>query len=144
MDDIDFGVYFVNQLGGGMPFFAGRLSQRGHGFFGRLLSGFTGFMKKLAPSLGKRALPSAIGLAQDILSGENVGKSAKIRLSEAGKNMADETLDHIKTRLQSGSGIIGRNGKRYVNFKSPIMKKKRKTNKRKRKTIKKRKRLNRR
>ena len=56
------------------------------------------------PAIGKRALPSGIALAQDILSGENVLKSAKSRLIEAGKNVADETLEKIKSRVQSGSG----------------------------------------
>ena len=54
--------------------------------------------------MAKRTIPSAIGFAEDIISGENVGQSAKNRLIEAGKNGADETLDKIKTRLQGGRG----------------------------------------
>ena len=98
------GVKF--QKGHGLPGFIGLRNQRGHGFFGRLFGGIGSFIKELIPSLGKRALPSAIGLAQDIISGENVGKAAKIRLTEAGKNIADETLTNLKDRLQIGSGIV--------------------------------------
>ena len=94
------------QFGGALGGFAGvRSTQRGHGFLGRMFSGIGSFIKDLLPSLGKRALPSAINLAQDVISGENVGQAAKRRLREAGKNIADETLDKLKSKLQSGSGI---------------------------------------
>ena len=96
--------YYVNQAGSGLSGFSGVRYQRGHGFFGRLFSGVGSFVKDLLPAIGKRALPSGIALAQDILSGENVLKSAKSRLIEAGKNVADETLEKIKSRVQSGSG----------------------------------------
>lgn len=93
------------QYGGALSGFAGVRTQRGHGFFGRLISGIGSFVKDLLPSIGKRALPSAINLAQDVIAGENVGQAAKRRLKEAGRNIADETLDKLKTRLQTGSGI---------------------------------------
>ena len=76
--------YYTNQIGG-ISGFSGVRYQRGHGFFGRLFSGIGGFLRSIAPSLGKRALPSAIGLAEDIISSEIVAKSAKHRLIEAGK-----------------------------------------------------------
>ena len=77
--------YYNNQAGSGLSGFQGVRYQRGHGFFGRMFSGLGNFVKELAPGLFKRALPSAIGLAQDVLAGENVGKSTKRRLIEAGK-----------------------------------------------------------
>ena len=77
--------YYNEQVGSGLAGFSGVRYQRGHGFFGRLISGIGSFIKQALPSLGKRALPSAIGLAQDIVAGENVGTSAKKRLIEAGK-----------------------------------------------------------
>ena len=103
--------YYVNQAGSGLSGFSGVRYQRGHGFFGRLFSGIGNFMKELLPAIGKRALPSGIGLAQDILSGENVLKSAKSRLIEAGKSVADETLDKIKSRIQKGTGYRKRRRK---------------------------------
>jgi hypothetical protein len=90
-------------------------------------------MKQVLPVLGKRALPSGIGLAQDILSGENVGRSAVKRLKEAGRNVADQSVDMIKTKLlQSGSG-----GKRHVKF--TTRRRKKKTTKVNKKSSKKRK-----
>lgn len=115
-----YATYYVNQAGTGLAGFSGVRYQRGHGFFGRLFSGIGSFVKDLLPALGKRALPSGIGLAQDILAGENVLKSAKSRLVEAGKNVADETLDKIKTRLQKGSGIIRRRPRGRLNRFTPI------------------------
>ena len=91
------------------------------------------------PSLAKRALPSAINLAQDVMAGENIGQSAKKRLVEAGKNVADETLDKLKNRLQSGSGIRMRilRNRNYLNklLKEKTYKKKKKLTKRKRRNV---------
>ena len=104
--------YYNNQIGSGLVGFQGVRTQRGHGFFGRIFGGIGNFIKSLAPSLFKSALPSAIGLAQDVMEGKNVGESAKSRLVDAGKNVASTTLDHLKTRIQGGSGIY-----RYHYFK---------------------------
>ena len=112
--------YYNNQVGTGLAGFQGLRYQKGHGWFGRLFTSVLPFMKQVLPALGKRALPSGISLAQDILSGENVGRSAVKRLKEAGRNIADESVDMIKTKLlQSGSG-----GKRHVKFTTRRRKKK--------------------
>jgi hypothetical protein len=104
--------YYNNQVGTGLAGFQGLRYQKGHGWFGRLFTSVLPFIKQVLPVLGKRALPSGKGLAQDILSGENVGRSAVKRLKEAGRNIADESVDMIKTKLlQSGSG-----GKCHVKF----------------------------
>ena len=97
--------YYSDQVGSGLSGFQGVRYQRGHGFFGRIFSGIGNFVKDLAPKLFRKALPSAVEFAQDVVAGENVGQSAKRRLIEAGKGVANETLDNIKTRLQKGSGI---------------------------------------
>ena len=122
--------YYNNQAGSGLSGFQGVRYQRGHGFFGRMFSGLGNFVKDLAPGLFKRALPSAIGLAQDVLAGENVGKSAKKRLIEAGKNVADETIDKIKTKIQGGSGIPRKRRKRMQKFRQILVNRKTKANKR--------------
>ena len=122
--------YYSNQVGSGIPGFSGVRYQRGHGFFGRLFSGIGSFVKDLAPSLLKRSLPSAVNFAQDIMTGENVGQSAKNRLLEAGRDVADETLGQIKKRVQRGSGIYRRRLK-YKRLKSRLLKAK--TNKKRRK-----------
>ena len=97
--------YYSNQIGGGLASFHGVRYQRGHGFFGRIFSGIGNILRDILPSVAKKALPSAIGFAQDIIEGQNVGKSAKQRLLDAGKSMAGETLDQFKQKLQKGSGI---------------------------------------
>lgn len=97
--------YYVNQVGSGLPGFQGIRYQRGHGFFGRLFSNtLLPFVKQLLPGLGKRALPSVAGFAEDIISGENVGKSALKRLKSLGSDVADETLSQITNKFQRGSG----------------------------------------
>lgn len=95
--------YYSNQVGSGLGGFQGLRYQKGHGFFGKLFGNtILPFFKQLLPSLVKRLLPSGIGLAQDIFSGENVGQSAKKRLREVGENVADETLNVLKSRFQKG------------------------------------------
>jgi hypothetical protein len=121
--------YYVNQVGSGLAGYSGIRYQRGGGFFGRLFSGIGNFVKELLPAAGKRILPSGIGLAQDVLAGENVLKSAKSRLIEAGKNVADETLEQIKFRLQKGSGRRRKRRKTMKHSLIPLVIKKRKVSK---------------
>ena len=124
--------YYNSQVGSGLAAFQGVRYQRGHGFFGRILGGIGNFIKLLAPSLLKSSLPSAIGLAQDVMEGKNVGHSAKSRLIEAGKTAANTTLDHLKTRIQGGSGIPRRRKRRSPLSFSGITKKSKRSKKKRR------------
>lgn len=127
----NYNKYYLDQVqyGGELPGFAGVRFQRGHGFFGRLFSGIGRFfMKDLLPNVAKSALPSAINLAQDVISGQNVGQAARSRFGEAGKSMANQTLDTIKSRLnQKGSGIIKSNLRRVRHKTRKVKKIKRKS-----------------
>ena len=97
--------HYKIQDGGGIPVFHGVRYQRGMGWFSRLIGGIGNFIKGIAPSIAKKALPSAVGLAQDIIDGQNVGSSAVTRLKQAGKDVTEETLEQIKKKLQEGQGI---------------------------------------
>ena len=97
-------TYYNNQSGDGLAHFQGLRVQRGHGFFGSLISGLGSILKGFAPGLFKSVLPSKIGLAEDLISGQDFKSSAKTRLKEAGKSAGNYTLDNLKNRLQSGSG----------------------------------------
>jgi hypothetical protein len=122
--------YYVNQAGSGLPGFQGIRYQRGDGFWSNSL---LPFFKSLLPAIGKigqKALPSAVGLASDIISGENVKRSALSRFKEAGRNVLDETGEQIKLRFQGGSG---RKRKRSL-FKTNKNTKKRKIKRIKRKS----------
>jgi hypothetical protein len=109
--------YYNNQVGTGLPVFQGVRTQKGHGFFGRIIGGIGSFIKSLAPGLLSALLPSATGLAQDVIEGKNFKDSAKSRLVDAGKSAANTTLDHIKTKIQGGSGIsrLVRRKRKYRN-----------------------------
>ena len=92
--------YYNSQVGIGLAGYQGLRYQKGHGWFRRLFSNVVfPFVKQVAPALGKRALPSGIALANDILSGEIVGRSTIKRLKKAGRNMTDKGLDIFKTKL---------------------------------------------
>jgi hypothetical protein len=127
--------YYVNQVGSGLPGFQGIRYQRGHGFFGRLFSNtLLPFVKQLLPGIGKRALPSVAGLAQDILAGENVGKSTLKRLKTLGSDVADETLSQITSKFQKGSGRRRRKRKSSIFKKLKVYKKKSRKRRKTRKT----------
>lgn len=123
--------YYNNQVGSGLAAFSGVRYQRGHGFFGRILGGIGSFFKALAPKLLGAALPSAVNLAGDVMAGKNLKESAKSRLVEAGKSAANTTLDHVKTKLQGGSGIIRLRKRGKIRRFNPIAKKRKKIHNRK-------------
>jgi hypothetical protein len=122
--------YYINQVGSGLPGFQGIRYQRGHGFFGRFFSNtLLPFVKQLLPGIGKRALPSVAGLAQDILSGENVGKSALQRLKTLGTDVANETLSQLSSKFQKGSGKKRRKKRKHTNILKAYKKKSQKVKK---------------
>ena len=117
--------YYINQAGYGQLFYRGVRYQRGHGFFGRLISGT---VLPLLRYLGKKALGTATHVATDYLSGENIKKSIKRR----GKETASNVLEDLSNKIQKGEGIK-RGRKRKLKVKeciTPI--KKPKVNKKKR------------
>ena len=133
--------YYENQVGSGLPGFQGIRYQRGHGFFGRLFSNtLLPFVKQLLPGIGKRALPSVAGFAQDILSGENVGKSALKRLKTLGSDVTDETLSQLSSKFQKGSGRRRRKRKLNLIKNHKVYKKKSRKHRKRRKVTRKRKR----
>jgi hypothetical protein len=106
MDPFPYKKYYDNQSASGIASFHGTRIQKGgkygEGFFGDIV---LPFIKMIFPAIGKRAMPSVLRVGEDILSGENVRQSALKRLKEAGKDIADESLNIIKNTLhQSGSG----------------------------------------
>lgn len=76
--------------GGAFNVFEGSRRQRGGGFFGSLKSNFMPIFE----SLGKSALSSGVGLAQDVISDKFMGKNIKKSLIRHGKSRA---LDFAKT-----------------------------------------------
>ena len=97
--------HYELQNGGALNVYAGQRFQKGGSWFSKLIGGVGSFFKSLLPGVGRSVLPSAVGLAQDLVSGENFKDSSLKRLKEAGKSAANETLDQLKARLQGGQGI---------------------------------------
>jgi hypothetical protein len=92
------------QEGGAIRGFSGPEWQVGGGFnFGRFLWKHA---KPLLGFLSKQALKTGVEIGQDALSGENIKESAKTRLKEAGKTIANKAIDKAKEKIAgSGSGI---------------------------------------
>lgn len=77
--------YYLNQHGNGLAAFAGSRYQRGHGL-GNMLRSLTKLamplLKKGVKQMGKQAMKTSMALAGDVVSGENMKKAAKRRLSQ--------------------------------------------------------------
>jgi hypothetical protein len=93
--------YYINQAGTGIAGYSGVRYQKGHGFFGRLLSGAVFPILKY---LGKKALNTGINIGSDILQGENFKTSMKKRLKTTGFDIAEDALEKVKNYKQKGSG----------------------------------------
>ena len=92
--------YYLRQVGGALPVFAGARGQRGHGLgslFGGLLRSAAPLIKRGAIALGKRTLRTGLHVADDVLSGQNVKKSAKRRAIEVGSDFLSKLLGNGNT-----------------------------------------------
>ena len=80
--------YYDQQAGHGLPVFAGASFQRGHGLgslFGGLVRMAMPLLKTGAKRLGKEALKAGVGVAGDVLSGQNVKTSMKRHATQAAR-----------------------------------------------------------
>ena len=100
--------YYVNQVGSGIPVYRGSTSlQRGYGLGGLLGGLFRSalpLLKKGASAVGKEALKTGVGIAQDVLSGQNIKTAAKRRVKTAGRNMGTKVLN----KIQKGKGAVSK------------------------------------
>ena len=90
--------YYIDQAGHGLPAFQGARVQRGHGIgnmFSGLLKSAMPLIKKGSKALGKQVLSTGLGIANDLLSGENIRTSTERRLKEAGRNIMNQARDRI-------------------------------------------------
>ena len=107
-----FSAYYVKQAGGGMPYFSGMRTQRGHGWFTRFLSNM---IVPAMKTLGQRALVTGANIGTDILEGKDPAESAKTHLVAEGKNLAGEVINRAKRVAQSGSGFKRRCKRKPMN-----------------------------
>lgn len=129
--------YYQDQVGSGLVGFEGVKYQKGHGFFGRLISSFA---KPLLSYFGKKALSTGRDIASDLLEGKNIKESVKTRAKETLKKVGEDSLEYGKRKLsQVGSGMRCKRrritNKKNKNKKRKI-KRKKLTTKRKTKAIK--------
>ena len=129
--------FYINQAGSGIPIniYSGLRYQKGHGFFGRLIS------KTIFPLLkyvGKQSLDTGKNIMSDILYGKNVVDSAKDRISDTFNQISSDIRNK---KWQSGNGIRKKSKtkkkkkpkliKRVSSIKNKIKKKKSRTSKKK-------------
>lgn len=128
---MNYKAYYENQIGSGLPVFAGYANQRGHGLGGifRKLSSFIlpllkthalPFLKRGGEAIGNEVIKTASNIATDAISGKNLEKSAKENFQEAVNNLSQKA----KNVLQSGSGkkIVKRKRSFDSSFKKPKLK----------------------
>ncbi len=96
-----FTTYYINQAGSGIAGYSGVRYQKGHGFFGRLLSGA---VMPILKYLGKKALSTGVNIGTDLLQGDNFKSTMKKRLKSAGLDIVEDALEKVRNSKQSGSG----------------------------------------
>ena len=94
--------YYTQQAGTGLAGFQGYRYQRGHGFFGRLISKAVFPLLKF---LGKRALSTGADIATDVLVNKrNIADAAKERLENEGRELASAGIQRAKKYVLEGKG----------------------------------------
>ena len=87
---MNYNDYCSRQAGGALPYFAGAPYKRCHGLgslFGGLLRSAMPLIKRGAMALGRGALKTGGRIAGDVLSGQNIKRATKRRVTDAGRTM---------------------------------------------------------
>ena len=99
--------YYRTQAGTGLPYFAGRTYQRGHGLsniFRGLYRSIIPLLKQGAKTLGSEALHTGFKVFGDVMDKKPLRTALRERLREAGTSLqtkAENKLNHLLT----GKGI---------------------------------------
>ena len=100
--------YYNQQVGHGLPVFAGGRTHRGRGL-GSLLAGIgravVPLLKRGGKALLKEGARTSMQVAHDVLSGQRIGSSLKQRAGQAGKRLFHQAVTHAA----GGSKRIKRN-----------------------------------
>ena len=129
--------YYKTQAGTGLAGYQGVRYQKGHGFFGRILSKA---VYPLLRFLGKQAVGTAANIASDvILNKQDLKESANKRLKETAEDITREGVSKAKSFLQGGEGRKRRKVALIKKKKKKSTKIKTKSNKSKKKSIKRKK-----
>lgn len=99
--------------------FVGYPYQRGNGLgsvFKSLWRFAMPFTKSVGKAVGRQALKTGVGIAQDVLKGDNVGRAVQKRAKRGGRKLARKALTVVSTKAnQKGKGVrrrrVGQKGK---------------------------------
>ena len=80
------------QRGHGLTGFEGLRFQKGHGLWSNLFR----FIKPAFKWIGKRALETGVGVATDVLAGDNLKESARKHLKTQAQNVVEKATDKSK------------------------------------------------
>lgn len=103
--------YYREQAGSGLGGYAGIRYQKGHGWFGRMIKGgLVPILRRVLPYLGKRALETGVGVAQDMMEGEQFKAAAKKRFKSVGQRLEEDAITKVKQL--TGGGLRRRKKKK--------------------------------
>jgi hypothetical protein len=112
----NFEKYYIAQAGSGLAGFHGVRYQRGHGFFGRLLSGAVFPVMRF---LGKNLLKSGANIAANLADSDdfslnNIKRTAKKEAESSIQNM----MQSVASKM-SGSGRSRKRKKKHIRHRKP-------------------------
>ena len=99
--------FYCSQGGNGLPVFIGGRNQRGHGigsFFSGLGRMVLPWLKTGGKALLREGVNTGLQVANDALSGRNLGESIREHGRSAAKHLLHQATDHIRGSSQSGGG----------------------------------------
>ena len=99
--------YYFSQSGNGIPIFIGGRSQKGHGigsFFSGLGRMVLPWIKTGGKALLREGLSTGLQVANEALSGRNIGESLRDHSKAAGQRLLQSAAAHMRSN-QSGSGV---------------------------------------
>ena len=107
--------YYLEQAGGKMePYTTYRFlpSQKGSGFFGRLIKGtIWPFIKQILPYAKNKALSGVGDLVSGLQEGKSLKEAGKSALKRTAGDMFSDATREISSQFQKGSGIRRRKRK---------------------------------
>ena len=103
--------YYTNQNGGALPAFHGTRIQRGYGLGGILRGMFNWLFphaKTATKTIGNEVLRTGVGVAQDVIQGQDFQSSIKSRAANSVRGLAKRAINGNKSQTGGGKKSIKR------------------------------------
>lgn len=125
----DYESYYRQQAGGSIDAYTSLRylpTQRGNGFFGRLIRGTVWpLIQKILPYAKQKAVEGVGNLVSQLSSGSSFADASRQTLKKTGREIIGDVAGNLQERLQDGSGVRRKRAKRRKTVRKTVRKKQR-------------------